>query len=173
MLNHHALKHNPTHPTHPTHHHSKTPHTPPHTPHTHTRTPPTHSHPPPTHTHPENCRDLVDFWSRVSLKFISAFIFESILPKFTYTEKRIGRHLTPKGVFRFGSSGEHPKVTGWHLWSLSWHLDGVNLLFTPLGCSPEDPFLRVSNDTFSGVKVNLLGVNLLFTPLDVRLRTHF
>ena len=30
--------------------------------------------------------DLADFWSRVPLKFISAFIFESILPKFRYDE---------------------------------------------------------------------------------------
>ena len=32
------------------------------------------------------CHDLEEFWMRVPLKFISAFIFESILPKFGYDE---------------------------------------------------------------------------------------
>ena len=76
---------------------------------------------------------------------------------------------------------------GVQIWVLRWTSKGdrvtpLKSVMTPwwcqfivytFGCSPEDPFLRVSNDTFSGVKVNLLGVNLLFTPLDVRLRTHF
>ena len=116
------------------------------------------------------CRSNGSLFYKKSLNMGPAFLQKNSLNM--HWKKNWASFDTKRGVqiwvLRWTSKGD--RVTPLKSVMTPWWCQFIVYTF---GCSPEDPFLRVSNDTFSGVKVNLLGVNLLFTPLDVRLRTHF
>ena len=130
-----------------------------------------------------HCSDINSFHLPVSFLLCNVVMFLNITNQFNRLEWLIG---TANLHWKKNWASFDTK-RGVQIWVLRWTSKGdrvtpLKSVMTPwwcqfivytFGCSPEDPFLRVSNDTFSGVKVNLLGVNLLFTPLDVRLRTHF